>query len=420
MRTKVIMTALFWAWAGCSDPNTEYGDTGPGGDGGVDLKQKNEAGIGNDVKPKLIKGGGTGGGAIDGRLNVYVVEADTGKPLQGAFVMVGDGAKHQGSTGADGLVTFRAAGLKGPLGITTALKGYTIFTVEGLDAANATVTLSPRAGGANKVKTGTCKGTISGWSALPAPAKNHMRVGMVGFLLDQRLDAPRNGVDQPKGDLNLYAPGAPMHKDSWQVTVPAGSFGVFAMVLDLDTKGTSSDKDDTFQLTHLGVKTGLKVQQGQTLSGVVIPVSPTSYTLKVTLPPKPAGTKAVGASALVELANKEVVPLFMNSAVPGQVPVPKLEGDFKGGSFWAIVGADDGKEHEDDDRNNESVFIKRGITGVAQPVAASLMPLPGGHAVAAGGKVSFSPPAGASMCTIGLMPEKTGAPYWQVHFFKPG
>lgn len=418
MKYLAMMVFLGLVWGGCSDRSAQSEDGAVGTDASIDGGQGKEGGVGNDPAPKVIKGGGAGGGAVDGRLNMYVLDAATDAPLQGAFVMLGDGSKHQGSTDKDGLITFRVPGLKGPLSVTLAHKGYTTTTIEGANAANLTVRVNPRAGGAT-IKTGTCKGSIAGWAALPKLPANHLRVGLVHYLLDGNLGSPRNSVKQPKGSLNLYAPGPPLKKESWQVTVPAGSFGVFALVMDLDTKGTTTDKDDTMQLTHMGVKTGLTVQQGQTLSGVVVPVSPTSYTLKVTLPPKPAGTTTMGAAALVQLANKELASIFLPNASPGQVAVPRLEGDFKGGNFWVFLGADDGQENDDDARTNESLFIKRGITGVAQPVAASLLALPSGHASAAGGKVSFSSPAAATMVSLRVMPEKAGATYWEVVMLAP-
>ena len=43
----------------------------------------------NHPTPMLVPGGGIGGGAIDGYLNVYVIDADSNAPLSGAAVQVG-------------------------------------------------------------------------------------------------------------------------------------------------------------------------------------------------------------------------------------------------------------------------------------------------------------------------------------------
>ncbi len=410
-----LSLALCLALAGCSDDDVAAADAGPGSDRNA---ARDTDGILNDAAPKLVKGGGTTGGAIRGRLNVHVIDGLTKKPLVGAFVMVGDGKTHQGSTDKDGLISFRKAGLNGPVSVTVALKGYTTTTVEGLDAANYTAALGPR-GGNFSIKTGACKGTISGWSSLPKLPKNHLHVGMVHFLLDRNLSTPRNSVQQPKGDLNLYSPA--LGQKEWMVKVPAGAFGVFALIGDYDTKGTKTESDDTFSITHVGVKTGLKVQEGQTLSGVSIPVSPNAYTLNLTLPAKPAGTKLMTSNIFLELANTEIATIYQAVATgaAGTARVPKLEGDFKGGSFWAVVSASDGVENNDDDRNTESLFVKRGITGVTAPVAVSLLDLPSGHATWQGGKLGFSVPAGLTLASAKLMPEKTGRALWEVLFFKP-
>lgn len=414
MTKRLAALLLILALAGCSDRQAADKDTGLPGDAGL----TKEAGSGNNAAPRRIPGGGTADGAIDGRLNVYVVDGHTDKPLVGAFVMVADGATHQGSTDKDGLLSFKSPQLKGPLSLTAALKGYTTTTVVGLNAANLTLNLYSRTV-APKVKTATCKGTISGWSALPKPKKNHLNMGMVHFLLDRRLNRPRNALEQPSGDKNIYAPGPPLNLNAWQVKVPAGAFGLFALVLDLDHKGTSKESDDTYQITHVGVKTGLSVQEGQTLSGVTIPVSPANYTLNITLPNKPAGTKTLGTSVFLELANKELASIFQDSGSTGKALVPKLTGDFAGGNYWAVLSADDGVEHADDNRATESVFLKRGIKSVAQPVAASLLALPANIAAAAGGKLSFTLSAGVNFASAKVMPEKIGGGYWEVLFFKP-
>ena len=47
------------------------------------------AACGNNPDPRVIAGGGIGDGAIDGTLNVYVIDNDTQEPLVDAIVQIG-------------------------------------------------------------------------------------------------------------------------------------------------------------------------------------------------------------------------------------------------------------------------------------------------------------------------------------------
>ena len=70
----------------------------------------------NDAAPEEIPGGGIGSGAVDGKINVYAIDAITEAPIAGASVRVGeaDAAKPlEGTTDATGLVTFKDASLQG-------------------------------------------------------------------------------------------------------------------------------------------------------------------------------------------------------------------------------------------------------------------------------------------------------------------
>src|SRR3954471_20424531 len=63
----------------------------------------------NHPAPVLVPGGGIGGGAIGGYLNVYVIDADTYAPIPGAAVQVGASsasAPCMALTNSMGLVTF--------------------------------------------------------------------------------------------------------------------------------------------------------------------------------------------------------------------------------------------------------------------------------------------------------------------------
>lgn len=409
---RALFIAPFLAVLGmlvaCSDADTEAADAG------VQDIAPVEASIGNDPDPEKIVGGGTSGGTIAGRLNVYVLDDDTDEPLQGVFVMIDDGAEHQGTTDEEGLITFRTPGLTGPVTLTAGKPGYTTGSVVGLDAANVTLGLGTRAATPPPV-TGNCSGQVKDWDQLPPPLANHYHVGYATFLMDEDLESPANEVEQPPGNLNLYAPGPPWNKDNWMLKVPAGDFGVAMLVLDVDTKGTTAQDDDETTLTHLGAVTGLKVGQGQLLAGVEMAVSPVDETLTVKLPAKPAGTSVLQASVLVQLKSGELVPVSFGTTDQTSFAAPALDGDFSGGNYWLIFSATRGADESDEERQPMSLLIKRKITDVSKTVEGTLLELPTDLKLN-GKTLSFTAPDHSSFSTLELMPESSGASYWSISF----
>src|SRR4051794_10026687 len=74
--------------------------------------------------PEIVAGGGaTGGGHLDGRLNVYVIDSVTLAPIAGAWVQLGDGAALGPgvATDATGLAKVDA---KGKQSVTAAAPGH--------------------------------------------------------------------------------------------------------------------------------------------------------------------------------------------------------------------------------------------------------------------------------------------------------
>ena len=92
--------------------------------------------------------GGTGGGPIDGELQVTVVYEDTANPISGAFVMLGDYegspfAGNWGLTDAAGQIAFTDGSLTGPVNVTAGADGHTFFTLVDVDASEVVLSLSP-------------------------------------------------------------------------------------------------------------------------------------------------------------------------------------------------------------------------------------------------------------------------------------
>jgi hypothetical protein len=96
--------------------------------------------------PPLSKG--IGGNPINGSMTVTVLDAATGLPVDGAFVMAGEapqsGDWNWGYTNPGGIIQFTDPGLVGPLDLSAGADGYSWMTLINLNADEATLPLGMR------------------------------------------------------------------------------------------------------------------------------------------------------------------------------------------------------------------------------------------------------------------------------------
>lgn len=146
-------------------------------------------------------GGGLGGGAITGTVNITAVNAMTGGPVDGAFAIVGEDFEtpYQGLTDAAGQITFSGADLEAPLTVHLAKFCFEKASFVAIDAANVTVFMTPwmdpscgmgMGGGGGRGREGA---VISGelvwygpnengpnpWLNIPEPRANEIKVAYV-------------------------------------------------------------------------------------------------------------------------------------------------------------------------------------------------------------------------------------------------
>ncbi len=110
---------------------------------------------GGDAKATLTKGyayfdpmsgnGGTWGSAIDGAINITVLDASSNAPIPDAFTMLWTDptTPYQGFTNADGQITFSGDDLTGKQMISASKTGYDASSVVLFNAQNVTVHLNP-------------------------------------------------------------------------------------------------------------------------------------------------------------------------------------------------------------------------------------------------------------------------------------
>lgn len=366
------------------------------------------AACGNDqnlVDPQLIAGGGLGSGAIAGRVNVYVIDADTDQPISGADVYVGEPGSDpfQGVTDSSGLYTLDDGSLDGPTTVTVSADGYPAQTWFGANGANITIPLS--SGTAAAVPTATLTGTIAGWDSLPEPQANHVTIGVVSYSYTRNLGDPENDIKQPSVGMipaNACTKSPLGSMCNWSLISRTGKVALFTIILDLDTKGTASGADDTTTVIGFAFKRGVTVEDGVDQSGLSLDMlDVTAQTdVDVTSDTPPSGlTNDTGVIMGLDVGDEGIAMVsILQDSSAGTVTVPALSGMFDGDSYQAIAFAQMGSA----DGDPSTGIIQRGITDLSGGVdLGPWLPLPSGLAEA-GGEYSFAPVDGASLHTFSM------------------
>jgi hypothetical protein len=146
-----------------------------------------DAPSGNRPEPRVIPGGGIGDGAIDGVVNLYVIDDATREPISGAEVRVGDLA---GETDATGL--FVADGAVGPQDIVVKAAGHRKELWLGANGANVTVNLD--VDNADAPPSATLTGSITNFASIPV---THARIALVTYSQTDDLGDPANEIATP-------------------------------------------------------------------------------------------------------------------------------------------------------------------------------------------------------------------------------
>jgi hypothetical protein len=260
--------------------------------------------LGPPPEPHLIPGGGIADGPVRGKLNVYVIDDDTRNVLSSASVRVGAATELEPCTvltDSTGLARFVSSAsmaaadggapggaecrlLTKPVTLTVSALGHAPTTWIGVDGSNLTIAL--RAISSPVLERATVMGTIAGWDAMPAPAANHNRLAFVGASSNPDLTDRSNTMDQGTRDVVVDVLGQPypfpiasnacvrisnaaasVNDCNWVLTTHTGPQAHFAVLFDVDTKGTEDESDDTTSVIGWAIKTGLSFGDGTVTGG---------------------------------------------------------------------------------------------------------------------------------------------------------
>ncbi len=331
----------------------------------------------NTPDPRLIEGGGVGDGAINGRVNVYVVNSDTDEAIINATILIGEpdvAEPMEGTTDSDGLFSLDDGSLKGPQTITVVADGYVASTWFGVNGANMTIPLNPSTAGSSTVPSATLTGTIAGWDEMPDPPANHLMLAIVAYSQTDELGDDANNIEQPGGGQGLpanacVAIGATRQCD-WSLISRTGNIAVAATIVDLDTKGTKDESDDTFTVVGYAVRTGVVVEANVDQSGLSLDmidaVDLTSVDL--TLAATPSAFDTSTAFVGLDLGSDGIIQLgFFDADDPSAVLVPELTGSLASGTYRGTAIA--ANEDDEGDDNPITAILKTGITDVSNGIS---------------------------------------------------
>ena len=393
----------------------------------------------NHPAPVLVPGGGIGGGAIDGYLNVYVIDADTNAPLTAAAVQVGASsasAPCMALTDSTGLVTFDPMScptLHGAVTVTASAANYAPSTWIGANGANMTINIQQMVRPAPD--TATVSGTIAGWESLPAPATGHTTIGLVAASQATNLGDLANNITQPTRMIsvagtavmttipaNACVRNALADDCNWQLIARTGPQAHFAIIVDQDPNGTPNDSTDDI-ITPLGwaLLTGLDLTAGATTVNETLPqVAATDLVpFSATFPALPAGMTYFNAYPAIELpGGAGRIPAVLPTLGPNvtMTSVPKLGGTttvgLAGGSYDLLASAQATMTAAEP----ASLTWMHGVSATSPVAVSPWLSAPTGIA-AAGGQYSFVPVTGATLHGAEFKDPNGGGRTWSVTIF---
>jgi hypothetical protein len=316
---------------------------------GDDAATTPDSPTGNRPPPRVIPGGGIGDGAIDGVVNLYVMDDATRTPLANATVRVGT---LDGTTDATGL--FVAEGVVGPQTVLAKMANYRSEMWLGANGANMTLSLKlstdPTPAQAN------ITGSITGFGQLNVGT--HRKAAIVTYSNDDKAGDAANNIDTANGTNICDA--APTEACNFTITTRTGNVALIAIVYDHDTKGTVTPNDDTFTPLTWAYKTGINVVGGVDQTGVTLSLLDAADLSNVIVDfgTPPANMANIAAVVGIETSSgtMQLVPSFATQASP-TVLAPKLSA-ISGATYRLTAIAQNG----DTELDAGSFVLRRGQT----------------------------------------------------------
>jgi hypothetical protein len=217
------------------------------------------AACGNSPDPRLIKGGGVGDGAIDGVVNVYVIDNDTDAPIIDATVEI---AGKDQQTDDTGLVIFQD--VSGPQTLAVKASGYRGAIWQDANGANLTIAVTKL--GNLTAQQATLSGSIAAWDTVTVPS-GHAKAAFVAYSQTDDFGDPGNNLTTPNsGNVCFGNPST----CTFSIVSRTGAVTLTAAIVDIDPHGNIDTTDDTYSIIGWATSPGIQVDSGVNQSGLVL------------------------------------------------------------------------------------------------------------------------------------------------------
>ncbi len=299
--------------------------------------------------------GGVWGGLINDSVNVAVINNNTGAPVSGALVIMGDDpdtSRYRGITGPSGRITFSEPGLTGPQTIHGLKEKFSAATIAGFNGANVTLLLTPYpkppdpnngGGGEGPLQPGpitaTIKGRITGMGkSFPVP-QNQNQVRVVRLTTSSYRYYSHTSRPEP-------GPGATLYQDGDYVL--RSRTGMLAVVA---VGGLEDVITGEFTPAVMGVRRRLFLNPDQVIDGIDVNLDiPMDVVAKFSIdspPYAPEGPNTLKMeSHLVFDGDDGAWDLFTHAGYQGRIlqrveipHFPRLEGPLEGCTIMLRAGA---------------------------------------------------------------------------------
>jgi hypothetical protein len=214
--------------------------------------------------PEILPRGGIGSGAIQGELNVFVVDSVTSAPIAGATVRVeAEPEPLTGNTDSTGLIVFTDSGLAGAQTVTAQATDYANSTWIGANGAVLTIPLESNDPTPVTPTSYTVAATIDGFADIPVTA-GHAILGLILYSYNPDFEDPANSIEQGTrtimGGTEIPANACikvPVGSDcNAQVETRAGAQALWGLIFDVTNIG---QPDQTMTLIGYTLLRGLDV-----------------------------------------------------------------------------------------------------------------------------------------------------------------
>jgi hypothetical protein len=288
---------------------------------------------------------------------------------------------------------FVATGVTGPQTVIAKATGFRPEMWVGANGANMTMNLATDK--AEIPGRANLTASIQNWQSITV-APTHAKAAIAMFSQSDDIGDPANEIETD-GDTNICFSAADGTSCSFTITTRTGRVALLAILLDIDTKGTPEDTDDTTAFLGYAHKPNLTVADGVDQTGIELAIVPAANAQGVTIDfgSPPSGLNSRAGIIGVEVGDDGVFQLpFIRTPMDAGFIAPKLDAIAATGYRVTGIAADG------DPATQTSIVLRRDLDGPT--LAAGDWLVPPATANVSRTSASWSPVAGGTVHSVEL------------------